>query len=265
MVVRDAATVMLVRDRPAGGVEVLLLQRNLRSDFVGGAHVFPGGALDLADGDPVFSQLCVGRGEAECSARLGSEGGGLAFWVAAVRECFEEAGVLLARRPDDDDLVSFADPAVAARFVGHRAALNRGRPFAEVLAAEGLVLDVGRLHHVSHWVTPEGASRRYDTRFFLAAAPAHQVPRHDDGETIDSLWIDPADALARHRLGDLSLLLPTIRNLELLASFTTVDQVLAAAEAMDEVPTIRPRLVPDGAGMRILLPGDAGYDQAGLG
>lgn len=265
MVVRDAATVMLVRDGPSGGVEVLLLRRSLRSDFVGGAHVFPGGAVDPADADPAFGRLCVGGSDTGCSVRLGLAKDGLAFWVAAVRECFEEAGVLLARRPDDAHLVSFADPADAARFAAHRAAVDGGRPFSEVLAAEGLVLDIARLHHVSHWVTPEGAPRRYDTRFFVAAAPPHQVPRHDDGETIASTWIEPAQALARHRHGDLDLVLPTIRNLELLASFATVDEVLATARAIEAVPTIRPRVVPEGAGTRILLPGDAGYDEAGVG
>jgi hypothetical protein len=88
------------------------------------------------------------------------------------------------------------------------------------------------------------------------------VPRHDDGETIASTWIEPADALARHRGGDLHLVLPTIQNLELLGSFATVDDVLAAARSMEAVPTIRPRLVPEGAGVRILLPGDAGYEEA---
>ncbi len=264
MEVRDAATVMLVRDTSSGGIEVLLLQRSLRSAFVGGVHVFPGGAVDPDDRRPGWSRLCVGRSDAECSASLGLDRGGLAFWVAAVRECFEEAGLLLARRRADEHMVSLLDPPVVDRFAAHRAAVNGGRPFADVLVEEGLVLDTGRLHQVSHWITPEGASRRYDTRFFVAAAPGGQVSRHDDRETIASTWVEPIEALARHRRGALQLILPTIRNLEHLASFATVDQVLAAAQAVRQVPTICPRIVRNGTGMQIVLPGEAGYDEAGL-
>lgn len=263
MEVRDAATVMLVRD-VAAGLEVLLLQRNLRSDFVGGAHVFPGGAVDPADRDPAIERRCVGRTPAECDARLGVGQDGRAFWVAAVRECFEEAGLLLARRAGTAQVLSFADEAVAERFIAHRAALNGGRPFAELLVDEDLVLDLGALHYVSHWVTPRGVPRRYDTRFFVAAAPATQVPLHDDHETVASAWMAPGEALARHRRGDLDLVLPTIRNLETLQPHRTVAEVLAAASAMVDVPTIHPRLVAAGDGVRVLLPGDPGYDDAGV-
>lgn len=262
MQVRDAATVMLVRDAPAG-VEVLLLQRNLRSDFVGGAHVFPGGAVDPADHDPAIERRCAGRAPAECDARLGVKGDGVAFWVAAVRECFEEAGLLLARRAGDEQVLSFLDDAVAQRFTAHRAALNDGRPFAALLADEDLILDLGLLHYVSHWVTPSGASRRYDTRFFVAAAPTQQVPLHDDRETVASAWMAPVEALARSRDGQLDLVLPTLRNLEALEPHDTVAEVLLAARAMVDVPTVHPRVVADGAGVRILLPGDLGYDEAG--
>lgn len=256
---RDAATVMLVRDRPTVGLEVLMVQRSLRSDFVGGAHVFPGGAVDDADRAASMQDLCAGGGDAACSARLGLDQGGLALFVAAIRECFEEAGVLLARRRGDERGLSFSDPEVAARFVAHRAAVDAGRPLAEVLVEEGLVLDVERLHYVSHWITPEGAPRRYDTRFFVAEAPPGQVPRPDERETVASVWIGPADALARHRQGDLDLILPTIRNLQELARHGRVSEVMAAATAIEHVPTIQPRLVAGPDGPRILLPGDAGY------
>lgn len=261
MVVRDAATVMLLRDGPAG-LQVLLQQRSLRSEVGRGTHVFPGGAVDPADRAPAFEGLCLGGDDATCSALLGLERGGLAFWVAAVRESFEEAGVLLARRPNQDHPPSFLDPAVAVRFVAHRSAVTLGRPLADVLAEEGMVIDVGLLHHVSHWVTPEGVPRRFDTHFFLAAAPAEQVPLHDDGETIATAWLEPEEALARNRQGRLALLLPTVRNLEFLCPFTTVSEALDAARALDHVPTIRPRLVVDGDRVRILLPDDPGYDAA---
>lgn len=260
MEVREAATVILVREGPAGRPQVLLLQRNLRSDFAAGAHVFPGGAVEAGDRCRLVEARCVGRDDAGCSAELGLARGGLAAWVAAVRECFEEAGILLAHRRGASGAVSFADRDVAERFAAHRAALNGGRPFSELLAEEDLVVDACRVHYVSHWVTPEGATRRYDTRFFLAAAPPEQVAVQDDGETVASLWIEPRDALGRHHQGGLHLLLPTIRNLELLAPLATLGEVLVWAGAPRQVDTIRPRIVPDGDRVRILLPGDDGYD-----
>jgi 8-oxo-dGTP pyrophosphatase MutT (NUDIX family) len=265
MVVRDAATVMLVRDGPAGTLQVLLQQRSFGSEVGSGNHVFPGGVVDAGDRAATMDALCVGGDDATCSARLGLERGGLAFWVAAVRESFEEAGVLLARPRGGDQPLSFLDPAVAARFAAHRAAVTAGRPLSEVLVEEGLALDVGLLHYVSHWVTPEGAPRRYDTRFFVASAPPEQVPLHDDGETIATTWLEPEEALARNRQGRLVLVLPTVRNLEFLRPFTTVAEALEAARGLEHVPTIRPRLVVEGDRVRILLPDDPGFDDAAIG
>jgi 8-oxo-dGTP pyrophosphatase MutT (NUDIX family) len=262
MVVRDAATVMLLRDGPDGGLQVLLQQRSLRSEVGSGTHVFPGGVVEPGDRAASLGALCLGGDDASCSARLGLARGGLAYWAAAVRESFEEAGVLLARRRDEDRPVSFLDPAVAARFAAHRAAVTAGRPLADVLAEEGLALDVGLLDYVSHWVTPEGVPRRFDARFFVAAAPSEQVPLHDDGETIATTWLEPEEALARNRQGSLALLLPTVRNLEFLCPFTTVAEALAAARSIEHVPTIRPRLVVEGDRVRILLPDDPGFDDA---
>lgn len=270
MVVRDAATVMLVRDG-ADGLEVLMVQRSLRSDFVGGAHVFPGGAVEPADGDAGLAELCLaggmggGDGDAACSARLDLERGGLAFFVAAVRECFEEAGVLLARPRDGERALSSLAPEVTARFRAHRAAVDAGRPLVEVLVEEGLVVDLDRLHYVSHWITPEGAPRRYDTRFFVAEAPPEQMPLHDERETVATIWIAPAEALAYHQRGEIDLILPTVRNLQDLARHVSVSELLAAARAIEHVPAIQPRLAAGPDGLRILLPGDAGYDEPGGG
>lgn len=271
--VRDAATVMLVRDG-ADGVEVFMLRRNPNSAFVGGVWVFPGGAVDPADtGDPMLDERCVGRGDAEASRLLGLDRGGLAFWVAAIRESFEEAGVLLAHT-EAGEFVSFTDPEAEARFAEHRVAVDRGeRRLAEVCRDEQLRLAVGELHYFSHWITPVGPPRRFDTRFFVSRAPAEQQPLHDDGETVASLWTRPADALAAHQAGEIDLILPTIKNLAAIAPFATADDLLGAAAAVAEVPTMLPVVVeapdddsPDmaigGKGVRILLPGDDGYDQA---
>ena len=263
--IRDAATVMLVRDDEAGGLEVFMLRRSLNSDFVGGAYVFPGGAVDEADRHDDLEAICDGRTAAECSELLGIASGGLAYWVASVRECFEEAGVLLARR-HDEAVVSFLDPEAAARFQGHRDAVNQGtRRLAEVCAEEDLVVDAGAIHYFSHWITPEGPPRRYDTRFFVAAAPPGQVPLHDDAETIANVWIRPKMALEEHAAGRLDLIFPTIRNLQAIGRFATAGELLDHARRIEHVPAIMPRIVSDEGGMRILIPGDAGYDEAGLG
>jgi 8-oxo-dGTP pyrophosphatase MutT (NUDIX family) len=263
--IREAATVMLVRDGDAGALEVFMLRRNLNSDFVGGAYVFPGGAVDPADRHADLEPICEGRTDAEASALLDidSPTGGLAYWVAAIRESFEEAGVLLAY-DRDGTIVDLRDPDEEARFSVHRKAVDTGeRRLIEVCAEEGLRLAVDGMHYWSHWITPVGPPRRYDTRFFLAAAPVGQSPLHDDRETIANCWITPADALARHRAGEFDMIFPTIKNLEALSRFSTAAEALAAAAAIESVPAILPRVVADGDGMRIVLPGDPGYDDAG--
>lgn len=260
--VRDAATVMLLRDGD-GGLEVFMLRRRLQSDFVGGAYVFPGGAVDPPDRVVALEAVCAGRSDAEASQLLGVDRGGLAFWVAAVRECFEEAGVLLAY-DRAGGLVRLDDPAAADRFSVHRRDVDSGaRTLAEVCRDEGLRLAVDGMHFFSHWITPEGPPRRYDTRFFVARAPDGQEPLHDGRETITGTWITPDDALDRHRAGEFDLIFPTIRSLVALSRFAGADEALTAAAEASEVPTILPRLVADeGGGVRIVLPGDDDYETA---
>ena len=257
---------MLVRDtpEPTGGtrLEVLMVRRNLRSDFVGGAYVFPGGAVDPLDGGAEAEALCDGRSDAEASALLGVPSGGLAYWVAVVRETFEEAGLLLANRPGGPELLA-GTPDEEERFAAERAAVNAGtRRFLDLCRDEGLRLSVGDIHYFAHWITPRGAPRRYDTRFFVAAAPEGQIAAHSAGETIDEVWISPHDALARHRAGEIEIIFPTIRNLQVIGRFATSGELLdAAAQASSAVPAIEPRVVPDGNGMRIVLPGDPAYER----
>jgi 8-oxo-dGTP pyrophosphatase MutT (NUDIX family) len=270
--VRDAATVILVRDAPEDGgepdIEVCMLRRNLASEFVAGVYVFPGGAVDPDDYGEDIESLCPGRSDAEASGLLGIASGGLAFWVAALRECFEEAGVLLAFRPADQDgdkvrLLETTDPASLARFVDYRDALNAGTTrLLDVCRREGLALDVGSVHYVSHWITPELAPRRYDTRFFIAAAPAGQVARHDDGETIASIWIRPRQALDRFRDGEIELLPPTIENLRNLDRFRTTGEAMAWAEQITDIPAVLPIVLMEDGQLLILRPGDEGYQEA---
>jgi 8-oxo-dGTP pyrophosphatase MutT (NUDIX family) len=267
---RDAATVMLVRDgsdpdvRPA--VEVCMLRRNLASEFVAGAYVFPGGSVDPADRGAAADELCRGLSDDEASGILGVDSGGLAFWVAALRECFEEAGVLLAQPRDagrGTDLLDTTDPGERARFEAHRLAINEGRTgLLDVCRAEGLVLAADTVHYVSHWVTPELAPKRYDTRFFVTAAPTGQIARHDDGETIASIWVRPRDALDRFEAGEIELLPPTIDNLEKLAVHASTAQVMAWAREVTDVPTVLPIVLIEDGHLLVLRPGDDGYEQA---
>lgn len=226
---RDGATVMLVRDgdhaeRP---LEVFMLRRHPRTAF-GSVHVFPGGVVDASDHDDVLAARCPGRTDVEASGLLGLLGGGLASWIAAARESFEEAGVLLARTSTGLPLRLDDDPVMEARFTEHRTALHEGhRTLLEILEQEDLVLSLDDVHYVAHWITPEGEPKRYDTRFFLARAPEGQAYAHDDGELIDSTWVRPHDALSRHEAGDFPMIFPTISSLEDIGRFATVDELLA--------------------------------------
>lgn len=243
--VRPAATVMLVRDSGAGGpLEVLLLRRHLESVFAAGAWVFPGGQVDEADRQG--AAVSCGPTDAEASAALGLVSGGLAFWVAAARECFEEAGILLARDRDSGRWLDTSSEWVAARFARHRRAVHAGRcSLAAVLAAEDLVLDLGDVHYVSHWITPPGGSRRFDTRFFVAPAPSGQAASHDTRETVESVWTTPAGALERHAGREDDLAFPTFKNLQALAHFSSVAELLEAARSIGPVPVVAPRFEGD--------------------
>ncbi|QXC60074.1 NUDIX hydrolase [Aquihabitans sp. G128] len=261
---RDAATVLILRDG-AEGLEVFMLKRNLNSDFVGGAYVFPGGAVDPEDREADLEAICEGRTDADASARIGVPSGGLAFWVAAIRESFEEAGVLLAQ--DRSGAIVDLDAAAGLeRWAEHRAAVDGGtRRLIEVAEAEDLRLAVGGMHHFAHWITPEGAPRRYDTHFFVTAAPADQTPLHDDHEVIANEWVRPADGLARVEAGELTMMPPTIASLQAIERFATAAEALAAAEAITDVPAILPRIVAVDGHVRIVLPGEPGYDgEAGV-
>lgn len=260
--IRAAATVLLVRDG-ADQVEVFMLRRNLNSDFVGGAYVFPGGGVDASDReDEGLGAVCSGLDDATASARLGVESGGLAYWVAAVRECFEEAGVLLAGR--DGQTIRFADPDTSARFAEARPQVYSGDlRIAALCADEGLTIELDDIVYLSHWVTPVGPPRRFDTRFFVARMPEEQTPLHDGGETVASEWIGVQTALERQRAGEFEMIFPTIRNLEDVARFGTVDELIADVRAREEIPEILPRIVrrEDGS-IDVLIPGDPGFDEA---
>jgi 8-oxo-dGTP pyrophosphatase MutT (NUDIX family) len=253
-----AATIALVRDA-RDGLEVLLLQRNFQSGFMPGVHVFPGGGLDPGDESGEAHQRSAGPADPEASRMLGIERGGLAYFIAAIRESFEEAGVLLAYG-DSGGIVDLHGDA-AERYRSHRRSLNQGHSdLGEIARAENLRLATDQLVYFSHWITPVGAPRRYDTRFFFAIAPQHQEAEHDNREAIAHTWLRPAEALDRYRREELKLRTPTIKTLELFSQFAGIDSLTAALRAQAVIPALLPRISKEG---RTLLPGDPGYDEAG--
>jgi len=259
--IRDASTVMLVRDGRAG-LEVFMLRRNLNSDFVGGAYVFPGGAVDPGDSADRIDVLSEGRSDAKVSPLLGVASGGLAYWVAAIRESFEEAGFLLAY-DRSGEIVALDDSVHSERFKEHRRAVDHGAlGLVELCDREELRLAVDRMQYFSRWITPLGAPRRYDTRFFVAEAPAGQTPVHDERETIANLWIRPVEALERHEAGEFELIFPTMRSLEALDRFDTAASVVDHAAAVERVEPVLPTIRESDDGLRIVLPGDVQFDAA---
>jgi 8-oxo-dGTP pyrophosphatase MutT (NUDIX family) len=220
---------MLVRDAPE--LQVFMLRRNPRSEFVAGAYVFPGGAVDDEDGEPELLERCHGRDPGDADRMLGLDGS-LRFWVAAIRESFEEAGVLVAcdeaGAPVDVEVEGVPQALAADRID----LLARRRSFADIVRGHAAYLDTGALAPVGHWITPERAPRRYDTWFFVAAAPEGHVYEHDDDETVASLWIRPIDALAAARDKRIELIYPTYRSLQSLAAFTSSAELLDAVDAV---------------------------------
>lgn len=258
LIPRPAATVTLLREMPQG-FEVLMMQRSFESVFVPGAYVFPGGAVDPHDGSDDIAALCTGLNDAEASRKLGVASGGLAYWVAAIRESFEEAGILLACN-DRDEIVTLDDKMRADRFHAYRSRVEHGEhPLSEMLRNEGLRLPLNQVTYFSHWITPAGAPRRYDTRFFVAVAPASQKPLHDNRETINHLWVRPAEALSLHKQKKFDMRTPTVNTLKLFAEHDSIDSLITCMQALGDIPVIAPRIDKDG---RRLLPGMPGYEEA---
>lgn len=253
-----AATVMVVDDRP--DLQVLMVRRARQVVFGSGMWVFPGGRVDPADADS-FHEHVDGLDDATASADLGVADDGLSYWVAAVRETFEEAGVLLAHAEGNDTPLALDDPTTAARVALLRRALNDGtRTFLDIVRSERLRLVLDDVRYVGRWITPEGPPRRFDARFFVTHPPPHQEPSHDGGELVDWEWVRPADALDASRGGTFDLMSPTKRMLQSLAGYRTADAVMEAARA--RAPWARARAVFDEhGGYDLALPGDRGYDE----
>lgn len=246
---RYAATVVLLRDSPEG-VETFMVVRHHQIDFASGALVFPGGSLDKADNviaaDPALLAPCD-----ETDVDL------LAFRVAAIREAFEECGVLLARRQGAASLLPAAELAsVSDKW---RAGLNdNSLSFHDLLLQEGLVLATDAMIPYAHWITPEGMPKRFDTWFFLAVAPDDQLALHDGHEAVDSVWLTARQALDGAASGKYTVIFPTERNLFKMAQFRSADEAFAATRA-DNIVTVLPVLTKTDEGAHLHIPEEAGY------
>jgi len=240
---RPAATVLLVRDGESG-LEVFMVVRHHQIDFASGALVFPGGSLEPGD-------RAIAADAARCGAASGLDERGRALRVAAVRETFEECGVLLARPRGSNDWLPGAR-------VAELASRSAGRSFGDLVLGEDLELALDALTPFAHWITPAALPKRFDTHFFILAAPPDQSARHDGSESVDSIWINPARAFAGAEEGKYTIVLATRLNLQRLAESADVASALAAARARPIV-TVAPVAVKTEAGYEIRIPAEAGY------
>jgi 8-oxo-dGTP pyrophosphatase MutT (NUDIX family) len=259
---RKAATIILLREKAPKGFEVLLLKRHEKSNFFAGNYVYPGGGLEPQDSVPEIYPFCRGLSPEEAGRILGGStppDESLGYWVAAVRELFEEAGILLAcsRKGSADQAELLTDPAKVSEY---RTLLqNRKIRFQEIVEAEGLSLDLDQVIYYAHWITPEARPVRFDTRFFLARHPEGQEADHDRQETTARAWISPAGALEANLQGEIVLSPPTLKTLEDLSRFQSVKDLLPRVREAHK-PSILPILAKVPEGPLLVFPWDPEYE-----
>lgn len=236
--IRPAATVMIAR-RTDRGFELFMLRRTSKAAFAGGMYVFPGGRVDSDDHLHKYDDFRLGPSQDQHpqQSALGSEWRG--YWIAGIRETFEEAGLLLAYTRSGD-LLRF-DEANRQRFADYRPRVHKGDlRLREICESESLQLAVDRIHFVNRFVTPLGRPRRFDTRFFLAVAPEGQTGAHDSNETVDSIWISPGEALERNAAREFDLMAVTRIQLEMLGRHASLQALVNWAAGNRDFPIYRP-------------------------
>jgi 8-oxo-dGTP pyrophosphatase MutT (NUDIX family) len=255
---REAATVILVRTVNAGSWELFLARRHRRQTFMAGAFVFPGGQLEESDCGPEISSLILAADSFHPQELLQDNSltpdKARGFFVAAIRETFEEAGILLAGN-SSRNFITFQQEEALARFAAHRRALNSGtNSFADILRRENILLFPDALIPYSHWITPEGEGKRFDTRFLLAELPQGQETVSVNAELTEFLWVTPHNALRMHLAREIMLMPPTLKTVTELAQFASVDELCAAAKKRILYP-ILPQIFAKG----VKLPHDPEY------
>jgi 8-oxo-dGTP pyrophosphatase MutT (NUDIX family) len=255
----EAATVVLVRER-GEAIETFLVRRHRASGFMAGAFVFPGGKLDPADESEILLQSVPERERARLTKRLeptpnrvmsAERAVGLA--IATLRELYEEAGVLLARRRGEREILAGVEVQAWRREL-----LGATLGFAALVQREGLELALDHLEYWDHWITPSAEPRRFDTRFFIARLPTGQIPEIDDKETTEARWLAPEAALALHRAEELFLPPPTERTLEGLVGISSFEDLVREAAGRVVAP-ILPKLLLEDSSATIIMPWDSDY------
>jgi len=243
---RPASTVVILRDGP-DGIETFMVVRHHAIDFASGALVFPGGKVDEQDRAPEWVELAPGTDIAP----------GRDFRVAAARETFEEAGLLLARRKGGSQLLSADEVRPLVEKFQARVAKGEAT-FAELIRQQGLEVAIDLMVPFAHWITPTPVPKRFDTHFLLVAAPVSQLGAHDGRESVEGVWIRPADALSDAQAGRRTLVFATSMNLKKLSSYRTVAETVAATKSRPVV-TVMPRIEKSPEGRKLHIPAEAGY------
>ena len=237
-----AATVLLVRDSNEK-IEVFMLKRASRTNF-GGAWVFPGGKLDADDRLKDIADICFGLDDKEASKKLDMKEGGIHYWIACIRECFEESGILLAYRKNGELVsnISYEESELIQQY--RQKLLNGEHVFLDMMQELNMQLATDQLAYISHWITPEIEKKRYNTRFFIAKSPAQKAD-HDGYEGVDSMWVNPEQALAEAKEGKFPIIMPTIKSLELVVSYKTTNELLELNKKNNykNIPTIEPKFI----------------------
>ena len=251
LTIRPASSAIILRDT-ADGLQVFMVVRHHQIDFASGAFVFPGGKVDPHDHDLARTEAFPSDGPQPKPP----------FWFAAIRETFEEAGLMLARKKDEEELLSAEEAHDLVE--RYRSDVVDGKlAFSEILLEHNLRPALDLLVPFAHWITPTTQPKRFDTHFFLVAAPVRQFGAHDGGEAVEGVWTTPRQALADADDGRRIMLPPTRLNLEKLAQDDTVNDAVARARAA-EVVTVLPRVEQVEGGRKLHLPIEAGYGMSEL-
>jgi 8-oxo-dGTP pyrophosphatase MutT (NUDIX family) len=258
---RKAMTIIMLRDQGVTGFAVFLLKRHEQNIFMGGNFVYPGGRLDKGDADERIIALSTGISAHQARQILGEtdpESVSVAYWIAGIRELFEEAGILLAYTRDGR-LLSIGDDDMRQRYTLHRQALQKGeKTLLQVIQEEGLTLALDQCFYYAHWVTPEARNVRFDTRFFVARNVPGQEASSDAKETTEGIWLTPAEALQENLKGTVALSPPTLKTLEDLSRFHTINNVISVLPGLKK-PTILPILLNPMKDEVLIFPWDPEY------
>jgi 8-oxo-dGTP pyrophosphatase MutT (NUDIX family) len=251
----------MLRDQGSEGFEVFLLKRHAQNIFMGGNFVYPGGKLDKDDVAEEILAQARGISAEQARQTLGEknpEDVSIAYWIAGIRELFEEAGILLAYTKNDQ-LLSIDDDAMRQRFAFHRRTLQKGeKTFLQIIKEEGLTLALDQCFYYAHWITPEARNVRFDTRFFIARTIPSQEASPDAKETTEGVWLTPAEALQKNFEGTVALSPPTLKTLEDLSRFHSIDDVLSSLPGLEK-SVILPILLNPLADEALIFPWDPEY------